>query len=51
MVYKTFGLRDKRVAILDWLNEDDLPEVVKTLNSVIREEKYLYLKDEIVDME
>jgi L-amino acid N-acyltransferase YncA len=51
MVYKTFRLRDKRVAILDWLNEEDLLEVVEALNSVIREEKYLYLNDEIVDME
>ena len=51
MVYKTFRLRDKRVAILDWLNEEDLPEVVEALNNVIHEEKYLYLNDEIVDME
>ena len=51
MVYTTFGLRDKRVARLDWLNEEDLPEVVEALNSVILEEKYLYLNDEIVDME
>ena len=51
MVYKIFRLRDKRVAILDWLNEEDLPEVVEALNNVIHEEKYLYLNDEIVDME
>jgi len=51
MVYKTFRLRDMRVAILDWLNEEDLAEVVKALNSVIREGKYLYLNNEILDME
>ncbi len=51
MVYKTFRLRDMRVAILDWLKEEDLPEVVKALNSVIREGKYLDLNDEILDME
>jgi L-amino acid N-acyltransferase YncA len=51
MVYKTFRLKDMRVARLDWLNEEDLPEVVKALNSVIREGKYLYLNDEILDME
>ena len=39
-----------RVARLDWLNEEDLPEVVKALNSVIREGKYLYLNNEILDM-
>jgi RimJ/RimL family protein N-acetyltransferase len=50
MVYKTFRLKDMRVARLDWLNEEDLPEVVKALNSVIREGKYLYLNNEILDM-
>ena len=39
------------VATLDWLDEEVLPEVVEALNSVIREGKYLYLNDEIVDME
>jgi RimJ/RimL family protein N-acetyltransferase len=51
MAYKTLRLRDMRVATLEWLNEEDLPEVVEALNSVIREGKYLYLNDEIVDME
>ena len=51
MVYKTLRLRDMRVAILDWLNEGNLSEVVEALNSVIREGKYLYLNDEILNME
>jgi RimJ/RimL family protein N-acetyltransferase len=51
MVYKTLRLRDGRVARLDWLKEEDLPEVVEALNSVIREGKYLFLNEEIVDME
>jgi RimJ/RimL family protein N-acetyltransferase len=51
MVYKTLRLRDGRVARLNWLTEKDLPEVVKALNSVIREGKYLFLNDEITDME
>ena len=51
MVYKTLELMDKRVARLNWLTEEDLPEVVEALNSVIREGKYLFLNDEITDME
>jgi RimJ/RimL family protein N-acetyltransferase len=51
MEYKTLELRDKRVAILEWLTEKDLSEVVEALNSVIREGKYLFLNDEITDME
>jgi RimJ/RimL family protein N-acetyltransferase len=51
MAYKTLRLRDMRVVTLEWLNEEDLPEVVEALNSVIREGKYLYLNDEIMDME
>jgi L-amino acid N-acyltransferase YncA len=51
MVYKTFRLKDMSVAILDWLNEENLPEAVEALNSVIREGKYLYLNEKIVDME
>jgi len=51
MVYKTLELRDKRVARLDWLTEEDLSEVVEALNSVVREGKYLFLNDEITDME
>jgi L-amino acid N-acyltransferase YncA len=51
MAYKTLRLRDMRVAKLDWLIEEDLPIVVEALNSVIREGKYLFLNDEIVDME
>ena len=51
MVYKTLRLRNMSLATLDWLTEEDLPEAVEALNSVIRERKYLYLNDEIVDME
>lgn len=51
MVYKTLRLKNMSLATLDWLTEEDLPEAVEALNSVIRERKYLYLNDEIVDME
>lgn len=51
MVYKTLSLRDGRVAVLDWLTEEDLPKVVEALNSVIREGKYLFSNNEIIDME
>lgn len=51
MVYKTAKLKNGRTAALDWLKEEDLPEVVEALNSVIRERKYLLLNDEITDME
>jgi L-amino acid N-acyltransferase YncA len=51
MVYKTVRLRDGRTVRLDWLREEDLPEVVEALNSVIREGKYLYLNNEIMDMD
>lgn len=37
MVYKTVKLKDGRTAALDWIKEEDLPELVEALNSVIRE--------------
>jgi len=51
MVYKTVMLKDGRTATLDWLKEDDLPQLVEALNSVIREGKYLFMNNEITDME
>jgi len=51
MVYKTVKLKNGRTVVLDWLKEEDLPEVVEALNSVIRERKYLLLNDDITDME
>jgi RimJ/RimL family protein N-acetyltransferase len=51
MVYKSVSLADGRMAKLDWLKENDLPEVVEALNSVIREGKYLFMNNEIEDME
>ncbi len=51
MVCKTFKLKDGRTALLDWLKEIDLPDVVEAINSVIREGKYLFMNDEITDME
>ncbi|MGQ9566080.1 MAG: GNAT family N-acetyltransferase [Candidatus Bathyarchaeales archaeon] len=47
MVYRTIKLRDGRTATFDWLKEDDLPELVEALNSVIREGKYLFMNTEI----
>ena len=51
LLYKTVALKNGSSATLDWLKKSDLPEVVDALNSVIREDKYLLLTDEIVDME
>ncbi|MCW3985174.1 MAG: GNAT family N-acetyltransferase [Candidatus Bathyarchaeota archaeon] len=51
MAYKTFKLKDGRTATLDWLREEDLPEVVEAINSVISEGKYLFMNNEITDME
>ncbi len=51
MVYKTVRLKDGRTATFDWLRAEDLPELVKVLNSVIREGKYLFMNNEITDME
>jgi len=51
MVYKTVRLTDGRTAMLDWLREDELSEVVEALNSVIREGKYLFMNNEITDIE
>lgn len=46
MVYKTVKLKDGRTATLDWLKEEDLPEVLEAFNSVIREGIYLTMNDE-----
>jgi L-amino acid N-acyltransferase YncA len=51
MVCQILKLKDGRTAELDWLKEDDLPDVVEALNSVIREGKYLFMNNEITDME
>jgi len=51
MVCKTVKLKDGRTVALDWLKESDLPELVEVLNSVIREGKYLFMNNEITDME
>jgi L-amino acid N-acyltransferase YncA len=47
MFYKKFKLKDGRTATLDWLEENDLPELVQALNSVIREGKFLFMNNEI----
>jgi ribosomal protein S18 acetylase RimI-like enzyme len=51
MVYKIVESNDHRKVALDWLRKEDLPEVVETLNSVIREGKFLFLNNEITDMD
>jgi len=51
MVYKAVELTDGRKAALDWLRKDDIPEVMKVLNDVIREGKYLFMNSEIADVE
>jgi len=51
MAYKKLKLKDSRILTLDFLEEEDLPEVVDALNSVIRERVYLGHDEEIVDMD
>ena len=51
MVYKIFKFKDGRTATLDWLEEDDLPELVDALNGVIREDKFLLVNTVITGME
>jgi RimJ/RimL family protein N-acetyltransferase len=51
MVYKTVRLANDQKAEFDWLKEDELSEVVETLNSVIREGKYLLMNNEITNLE
>ena len=51
MVYRTLTLKNGKTATLEWLKEKELPEVVKALNSVINENKYLFLNTKIVDMQ
>jgi RimJ/RimL family protein N-acetyltransferase len=51
MVYKTVELTDGRKVKLDWLKKEDMPEVVKILNGVIKEGRYLFMNDQITDME
>jgi len=51
MNYGKCRLTDGRVVRFEDLKEQDLPELVEALNSVIREGVYLTLNEEIVDME
>lgn len=51
VVYKTVELTDGRKATLDWLKKEDIPEVVETLNEVIKESRYLFMNNQITDME
>ncbi len=51
MLYKTATLKNGQTASLSWLQEADLPEVVNALNSVIREQRYLLIVNEITDLE
>lgn len=51
MVYKIAELTDGRKAALDWLQKEDIPEIVRVLNDVIKENRYLFMNDQITDME
>ena len=51
MVYRRVTLKDGRIVMLDWLKKSDLPELVQVLNSVISEGEYLFMNNEITDME
>jgi RimJ/RimL family protein N-acetyltransferase len=51
MVYRIVELIDHRKAALDWLKKDDMLEIMKVLNEVIKEGKYLFMNNEITDLE
>jgi RimJ/RimL family protein N-acetyltransferase len=50
VTYKTVLLKNGQSAVLSWLKEADLPEVVEALNGVIREQVYLLQVNEIHDL-
>jgi RimJ/RimL family protein N-acetyltransferase len=43
-------LTDCRKATLNWLKKEDMPEVTKVLNDVIKEGIYLFMNNEITDV-
>ena len=51
VVHKIVELADGRKATLDWLEKEDIPEVVELLNNVIKEGRYLFMNNQIADME
>jgi len=51
MVYKSVKLVDGRKAALDWLKKEDIPEILKVLNDVIQEGRYLFMNSPITNME
>jgi RimJ/RimL family protein N-acetyltransferase len=51
MVYKTVELTGSIKVALDWLRRADIPEIMKVLNDVIREGRYLFMNNEITDLE
>ncbi|KPV61818.1 MAG: hypothetical protein AOA65_2152 [Candidatus Bathyarchaeota archaeon BA1] len=51
MIRKRFRLVGGRMVTLEDLREQDLPEVVQVLNSVIREGIFISMDEEITDME
>jgi len=51
MIRKKFQLADRRFVTLEDLKEEDLPELVQVLNSVIQEGQYLLMEEEIIDLE
>ena len=51
VVYKTVELTDGRTATLNWLKKKNLPEMVRVLNDVIKEGRYLFMNNLITNME
>lgn len=51
MVIRTVEVAGCREATLNWLRKEDIPEVMEVLNDVIKEGKYLFMNDEITDIE
>jgi L-amino acid N-acyltransferase YncA len=46
LLYKAVTLSNRKAALLSWLEDSDLLELVAVVNSVIREEKYLWVEQE-----
>ena len=51
LLHKTVVLKNGQSASLSWLEEADFPEVVTAVNSVIREDRYMLMVNEITDLE
>ncbi len=47
LLYKNVALKNGKAASLSWFGRDDIDEVVEVLNSVIHENKYLLMNQDV----